>query len=114
MGDRRWSGGGATPAPLKQAVDKLMVRSRAAQTERPHAPTLWEIAAEHPSMVRVVQADQNKYYAEVKAPYSPDNARLLRACRGAFWVPESKTWRVPDYSARRLSEALYVISSRSR
>jgi hypothetical protein len=100
--------------PIKGPLDKLLVQAYAGQRERPHAPTLWDIAAEHPGMVRVVPDDQNKHYAEVRAPYSPDNARLLRSCPGAFWLSARKVWRVPAYGARRLSEALYVISSRSR
>jgi hypothetical protein len=60
--------------------------------ERPHAPTLWDLASEYPAMVRVDSnpAEPLKSFAVVKVPYSPDAVRLLRACKGAFWVPEAK------------------------
>jgi hypothetical protein len=100
---------------INEAISDLVVQT---QTEGQdlHAPTLWEIAAEYPAMVRVISdpAAPNKSFAEVKVPYSSNAVQLLRACKGARWVPALKLWRVPAYSARRLSEAMFSISQRSR
>jgi hypothetical protein len=94
------------------------LQQRVAETAQfgSHAPTLWELAEEYPALVRVASnaAEPHESYAVVTVRWSPDVPRLMRNCKGAFWMLEKKAWRVPAHSARQLSEALYAITQRSR
>lgn len=101
---------GAIEQVVRQTVD---VRNN----PHVHHLTLTTLQREYPQYVRNVQRDTSEAWrstADVSIPYRADHVALLRACKGAHWVPDIKAWRVPQYSARQLSEALYVISTTSR
>ena len=82
-----------------------------------HAPTIWELQTEYPRLIRAIISNPEspqKSLALLDVPYAGDILAMLRKIPGAHWSAKDKAWRVPQYSARRLADALYVIATRSR
>ena len=89
--------------------------SRVLENPRQRVPTLWELTQEYPRLVIGVITNPAKpsiSLAEVQVPYGGDTLQLMRSIRGARWNKTNKTWQVPGFSARRLSEVLYLIAGR--
>jgi hypothetical protein len=105
-------------AELKHVLADVVDHVAEAVEEGVGRPSIWGLQKEYPQFVKRVIDDQVgepwRSRAWVSVPYGPNVAMLVRACKGAHWNPTNKVWVVPAYSARKLSEALYAISTRSR
>ena len=80
----------------------------------PRPRTLWDIATDHPTLVKVVseRGAPARVWAHIKLPrkYVPNAVSMLCRIPGAYFDGARKVWVVPAAEAQRLSDVMDVVA----